>query len=85
VAYKCPRCANDVSRHSSSGAQAAAGIVGLLFAAAFGPFNCKSCGKIGFGEFPSDVRTKMTLGSIGMVLGAVVLLVVILAVLLKLG
>ena len=81
MAYQCPRCGDAVSRGSSSTAQMAGGIVGALLAAAFGSFACKKCGKIPRNEFPDEVRNRMLLGSLGFVVGAVVLFVVVIGVL----
>lgn len=55
------------------GASAAAGLVGALFYAAFGAFQCKKCGKIPRREFPSEVRAKMATGSLVMILAAIAL------------
>jgi hypothetical protein len=77
MAYQCPRCGNQVSRNYSTTAQLAGGLVGALFAGAFGSFGCKQCGKIPRAEFPPDVRNKMMMGSLGMVAGAVVLFVMV--------
>jgi len=78
MAYKCPRCGEPVQRGYSSSAQMTAGLVGALFYAAFGSFQCKKCGKIARNEFSPTDRTKMSIFSILMVIGAVVLLVVVL-------
>lgn len=59
MAYKCPRCGEPVTRGYSSSAQAIAGIVGALFYAAFGAFECRKCGKIAHSEFPQEVRTEI--------------------------
>ena len=71
MAYKCPRCAEAVSREYSGSAQAAAGLVGALFYAAFGAFECKKCGKIPRSEFPSSIQTKMTIETLLMILAAI--------------
>ena len=68
MAYKCPRCGENVSRGYSKGAQVAAGLIGALFYAAFGAFECNKCGKIPRSEFPSRVQAKMALGTLIMVL-----------------
>ena len=75
MAYKCPRCGEPVQRGYSGGAQMAAGLVGALFYAAFGAFQCKKCGKIAKSEFPADDRNKMALGTSVMVIAAIALLV----------
>lgn len=85
MAYQCPRCGDPVSRSYSTTAQLAGGLVGALFVAAFGSFGCKKCGKIARGEFPADVQNRMMLGSVGMVAGAVVLLVVVIGALIALN
>jgi hypothetical protein len=51
--------------------------VGALIASAFSGFHCPKCGPIAKSEFPPDVQSKMTFGSIAMVGIAVVLLVVV--------
>jgi hypothetical protein len=75
MAYSCPRCGESVQRGSNPGAAAAGGAVGALIAAAFGSFQCKSCGPIPRREFSPEVRSQMTLGSVGLAVGAVVLLI----------
>ena len=74
MAYTCPRCRGPVQRGSSAGAAALGGAVGALLAMAFGGFNCPKCGEIPKSEFPPDVRSKMTMGSIVMVFSALALL-----------
>lgn len=71
MAYKCPKCGSDVSRGYSGSAQATAGLVGALFYAAFGAFECRKCGKIPKNMFPQDVQAKMTLGSFIMAVVAI--------------
>ena len=78
--YKCPRCSGSVQRGSSNKAQIAAGLVGALFYAAFGAFECKRCGKIEKSEFPAEVRIRMTFMSVvlvGCAIGLVVALVIL--------
>ena len=75
MAYKCPQCGQPVKRGHSSKAQIGAGLVGVLFYAAFGSFECEGCGKITRSEFPPEVRRKMAVGSISLAIGAIVLLV----------
>jgi predicted RNA-binding Zn-ribbon protein involved in translation (DUF1610 family) len=79
MAYKCPRCGSDVQRGTSSSAQVAAGLIGALFYAAFGAFQCKKCGKIEKHEFPAEDRSKMAVGSTVMVIGAIILAVALIA------
>lgn len=73
MAYKCPKCGGPVQRGYSSGAQMTAGLVGALFYAAFGAFQCKKCGKIPRSEFPGEDRSKMALGSVIMVVIAILI------------
>jgi len=75
MAYQCPRCGGKVQRGSSTTATAGAGLVGALFYAAFGSFQCPKCGKISGSEFPPEARTKMLLGSMAMVAGAIILVI----------
>jgi hypothetical protein len=81
MAYQCPRCGADVQRGSNSGAAIAGGLVGALLYSAFGSFECKKCGKIPSEEFPPEVRQQMVLGSIGLMVGAIVLLAAVIALL----
>ena len=73
MAYHCPRCGQPVRRGYSSTAQHVAGLIGALFYAAFGSFQCPKCGTLARSEFPPDVRAKMDKGSFVMVLSAIVL------------
>ena len=57
------------------------GLVGALLGMAFGGFQCEACGKIPKSEFPPEVQSKMTGGTMGLVGGAVVLLVVVIGIL----
>ena len=78
MAYECPRCGQPVRRGYSATAQHAAGLIGALFYAAFGSFQCAKCGTIARAEFPSEVRNKMTTGSFLMALGGIALIIVVL-------
>ncbi len=49
----------------------AAGLVGALFYAAFGSFQCSKCGKIPRSDFPSNVQAKMAIGTLLLVVVAV--------------
>jgi hypothetical protein len=72
MAHKCPRCGDPVQRGYSNTALVTAGLIGALFYAAFGAFECKKCGKIARNEFPEEVRIKMAGVSLLLVLGAIV-------------
>jgi len=71
MAHQCPRCGQPVQLGYSGTAQITAGLVGALFYAAFGAFQCKKCGKIPRSEFPPEVRNKMTMMSLVLVASAV--------------
>jgi hypothetical protein len=73
MAHKCPHCGDAVQRGHSKGVQMAGGLVGALFFAAFGPMECKKCGKIRMGDFPPAVRSKIVTNSILMVVAAIAL------------
>jgi uncharacterized membrane protein len=47
-----------------------AGLVGALFYAAFGAFECTQCGKIPRSEFPPDVQRRMSIGTLLLALAA---------------
>ena len=64
-------------RGSSTTAGVAGGLVGALVFAAFAPFQCESCGKIPMSEFPPEVRSKARFGSLALVGGALLLLVLV--------
>ncbi len=84
MAYKCPRCGETVQRGSSSAAGVAGGAVGALLYSAFGSLQCNQCGPIPRREFPPDVQRQMTLGSLTIVLVALVLLIAAIALLIYL-
>jgi len=73
MSYQCPKCGGKVSRGYSSSAQMAAGLVGALFYMAFGSFECKKCGKISKSEFSSSDQARMTMGSLIMIIIAVII------------
>ncbi|MBT3200826.1 MAG: hypothetical protein HN350_13025 [Phycisphaerales bacterium] len=85
MAYKCPRCGEPVQRGHSRGAQMAGGLVGALFYAAFGSFQCEGCGKIPGNEFPAEDRSKMRVGSLMLVGGAIVLFAAVVGVLIAIN
>lgn len=84
MAYNCPRCGEPVQRGTSSVAGIAGGAVGALLYSAFGSFQGKTCGPIPKKEFSTEDQRKMTLGSVGMVIGSLVLIIVLVAVLILL-
>jgi hypothetical protein len=69
---------------TNAAAGAAGGAVGALLASAFGSFHCIKCGPIARRDFPPDVRRRMMLGSLALVLGAVGLLVALIVLLIVL-
>ncbi len=77
MAYQCPRCSSPVQRGSNSVAGVVGGAIGGLLYAAFGQFQCKSCGPIPKSEFAPEVQAKMLQGSIVLGLVAVVILVAV--------
>jgi hypothetical protein len=77
MAYSCPRCSQPVKRGQSGAAGFAGGIAGALIYAAFGSFQCKACGKIPMKEFPPEVRSKARMGSLALVGGALLLIVLV--------
>jgi hypothetical protein len=79
MGYACPRCGKPVKRGGSAAVGVAGGLAGALIYAAFGSFRCQGCGKIPMNEFPPDVRSKARLGSIALVGGAVLLIVLVIA------
>src|SRR5262245_23219366 len=63
MAYKCPRCGEDVRRGQSTAAGVVGGLVGILVASAFAPFLCDRCGTIPRSEFSASDRAEMIIGS----------------------
>lgn len=63
MAYQCPRCGQPVRRGYSSTAQHVGGLVGALFYAAFGSFQCPKCGTLKRSEFLPEVFTTDGSGS----------------------
>jgi len=79
MSYACPKCGGPAQRGSSSAAGHAGGLVGMLLYAAFAGFNCNKCGKLERASFPPEVQSQMTRNSALMGVGALVLLVAVLA------
>jgi hypothetical protein len=52
---------------------------------AFGAFECPNCGKIPRKEFPPEARRNMALGSVLMIVFAIVLLIVVFWIIINLG
>jgi hypothetical protein len=77
VAYTCPRCNGPVTRAHRSGCLFGGGVVGWLLAAAFAPMTCRQCGDIPSHEFPPEARNRMTMNTVMLVVGAVLLLAVV--------
>ena len=77
MAYQCPRCGDPVSCAHRSGCLFGGGVVGALLAAAFAPMTCRKCGDIPSHEFPPEDRSRMTMSTVGLAVGAVVVLVAV--------
>lgn len=74
MAYKCPRCGGDVQMAGGPPAGAGMGCVGALVGLAFAGYACAKCGPIPRREFPPDARSSMMMMSVGLLVGAVVVL-----------
>jgi hypothetical protein len=81
MAYRCPRCSSPVKRGSSTTAGAIGGALGALVYAAFGNFQCGSCGPIAKLEFSKEDQNRMVLGSVGLVALAIAVLVLVMVLL----
>jgi hypothetical protein len=57
----------------------------MLLYAAFAGFSCAKCGAIERASFPPEVRSKMMMNSALMVVGAIVLLIAVVALLVALN
>jgi DNA-directed RNA polymerase subunit RPC12/RpoP len=73
MAYQCPRCGQEVEQNSNRLALVLGGVVGAMLFSAFASYNCWQCGPIAKEEFPAEVRSKMAVGTVALVVGAVVL------------
>lgn len=81
MGYTCPRCGGEATRGASRVAQHVAGLVGLLLYMAFAPVSCAACGAIPRSEFSDVDRAAMTRNTGMLVLGAMFVLVLVIAVL----
>jgi hypothetical protein len=57
----------------------------MLLYAAFAGFNCAKCGAVERSSYPPEVRSKMMMNSALMVVGAIVLLIAVVALLVALN
>jgi predicted RNA-binding Zn-ribbon protein involved in translation (DUF1610 family) len=73
MAYHCPRCGETVFRTSGG---RYFGCIGSLLAMAFSGFACPRCGPIPGHEFTPEERSSMTLGRVGLIIGAIVAFIV---------
>ncbi|PZR17576.1 MAG: hypothetical protein DI536_04485 [Archangium gephyra] len=53
--------------------------MGALLYMAFAGFNCVKCGALERASFPDEVRSKMMLNSVLMIVGAIALLIAVVA------
>ena len=83
--YQCPKCSGPVQRKDNAAAGATGGLVGVMLAAAFAGFQCAKCGPIARSEFSDEVRSKMMMKSVGLGVGALVVLVAAVAVMVALN
>ena len=73
--YSCPNCGDRVHRAQSDGAQKWFGLVGVMFYKAFGSFYCERCGELRRSEFPAWDQVRMLIGTLMLILFAIVLLI----------
>lgn len=83
--YTCPTCNTALTRESNAAAGATGGLVGALLGIAFASYHCATHGKIARAQFPPEVRSKMMMNTVMLVVGALVLLVALIAVLVALN
>jgi len=74
MAYQCPRCGQPVRRGYSKTAQHTAGLIGALFYAAFGSFQCAKCGAVQEVNSRRKSEPRWPTGSVLMAFGAIVLI-----------
>lgn len=78
----CPRChEQQVHKSSTSNVGRHAGLIGLLIANSAASYNCPACGKIPLAEFPEEFQSGIKRKRMFSVLGAVGVVVLIIALL----
>jgi hypothetical protein len=87
MATMCPKCKEKPLKvEQKSGSRAGGGLVGFMIMRAFtGKYVCENCGPIEKSEFPPDLRRSIAMRKMGLVLGAIVLLVALVVVLVALN
>jgi uncharacterized membrane protein YidH (DUF202 family) len=83
--YPCPRCQKPVTRQAGGAIARAFGLVGVLMSYAFAKYECAEHGALERKDFAPEIQSKMRMGSMGFVIGAVVLFVALLAALVALN
>jgi phage FluMu protein Com len=82
----CPRCfEKNVVKSTTGSAARYAGLVGTLIANSTASYQCPNCGKIPISEFPDEFQAHVKKKRVLSVLGAVGILVVVLALLVARG
>lgn len=77
--YPCPHCQKPVTRQAGGALSRAFGLVGVLLSFAFAKYECAEHGPLERSAFPPEIQSKMRLTSMGLVLGAVVLFIAVIA------
>jgi len=79
MATLCPKCKEKPLKvEQQSGAKAGGGLVGFMIMRAFtGKYVCETCGPLEKSEFPPDLRRSIAMRKVGLVVGAIVLLVAV--------
>jgi len=75
--YSCPDCGARLHRGSSEGAKKWFGVAGVLFSMAFGELYCTNCGIVERKELPPSDRFRLVLGSVMLVVTAIVVFVLL--------
>jgi hypothetical protein len=73
--YPCPHCEKPVTRQAGGRLARAFGLVGVLISYAFAKYECAEHGALERKDFSPEIQSKMRMGSMGFIIGAVVLFI----------
>ena len=83
--YPCPQCQKPVTRQAGGALSRAFGLVGVLISYAFAKYECAEHGPLERKDFPPEIQSKMRMGSMGFIIGAVVLFIAVIVALVALN
>lgn len=74
MAYKCPKCGDPVQTNFRYVLPYSRILLLSLLRGVFSSYQCKKCGKIKRSEFPPEVRIRMNVVSMLVVVGVIIIL-----------